>query len=207
MEYKRFPLGPLWTNGYLLWDEKGTAFFVDPGGDPSEVIDFIKGENLLLKAVILTHGHADHILGVASMVASTGAMVMIHRSDEELLSEKDKNLSSHLGTDCPVLKSDRVFEDGDDLKIGSMNISIIHTPGHTMGSSCLLVSDGEDRILLSGDTLFARSIGRTDLPGGDPHLIGLSLSKLTSLEDNLKVLPGHGPETTIGVEKKQNPFF
>ena len=103
--------------------------------------------------------------------------------------------------------ADKKLNEGDTLKVGSMNIRVIHTPGHTLGGICLYITEGDEELLISGDTLFARSIGRSDLPGGDEDVLVTSLKKLTDFPDKLRVLPGHGPETTIGAEKLYNPYW
>ncbi len=207
MNYRRFPLGPLWTNGYLFWDKDKVAFFVDPGGDPQDVIDWIKRENLSLKSIILTHGHADHIAGASKLIETFGCDLMIHRLDEPMLSQGEKNLSIHLGTECPAVAATGYLADGDRFSIGTMDLRVIHTPGHTMGSCCLMLQDDEESILITGDTLFARSIGRTDLPGSVPDLMDRSLKLFMDMDDDLPVLPGHGPETSIRTEKRENPFL
>lgn len=207
MEHRRFPLGPLWTNGYLFWDDDGVAFFVDPGGDPEDVIGWIKEKKLSLKAVILTHGHYDHIAGASRLLEVFGCELLIHKNDEPMLSSGDKNLSVHLGIECPAVKATGYLVDGMEFKIGRMTLTVVHTPGHTTGSCCIAVTDGGSSVLITGDTLFARSIGRTDLPGSVPDLMSSSLDRLKELDDNLPVLPGHGPGTSLKVEKRENPFL
>lgn len=207
MKWKRFPLGSLWTNGYLLWDDDGVGFFVDPGGDPTDVFEWVDQHGIDVKAVILTHGHGDHIAGAAAMSERFGSDVWIHREDEEMLCDRDKNLSSNLGTECPAVVATGYLEEGVPLSVGRMDLQVIHTPGHTRGSCCVIVQDGNDRLLLAGDTLFARSIGRTDLPGSVPGLMSGSLQRVASLDEDMLVLPGHGPETTIGTERRENPFL
>ncbi|PIE54184.1 MAG: MBL fold metallo-hydrolase [Dethiosulfovibrio peptidovorans] len=207
MEWKRFPLGLLWTNGYLLWGQDKVGFFVDPGGDPREVVQWIEEREISLYAVVLTHGHADHIAGAAALSSRFGSQVWIHPEDEEMLSRGDKNLSIQLGADCPPVEATGYLKDGVALSVGTLMLSVIHTPGHTRGSCCILVRDGDQKLLLAGDTLFARSIGRTDLPGSVPQFMEASLARLAVLNSDLLVLPGHGPETTIGIEKRENPFL
>lgn len=207
MKYERFPLGILWTNGYLIWDDGKTAFFVDPGGPPDDVFLRIDKEGLNLSAVILTHGHGDHIAGASAMTERYGARLFIHRSDEEMLSDDEKNLASRLGAHCPAAAATDWLEDGLTFKIGLMSLSVIHTPGHTKGSCCIIVEDKDDRLLLTGDTLFAGSIGRTDFPSSAPDLMNDSLKRLTAIPGDMPVLPGHGPETSLAVEKRENPFL
>lgn len=207
MNYKRFPLGSLWTNGFLFWDNQKIGFFVDPGGDPADIISFMQENDIHLEWILLTHAHIDHIGGLSSLAPYASKGVAVSRDDENLLSDPDLNLSQWLGLDFVGWKASRLLEDGDKLQIGEFSISVIATPGHTPGSLCFAVDHNGELLLLSGDTLFARSVGRTDLPGGDGELLSRSLEKLTTLPDSMPVLPGHGPETTIGKERESNPFW
>lgn len=207
MDYRRFPMGALWTNAYLLWDAEGTAILVDPGGDPSEALDFAKEKGLAIEWVLLTHGHGDHIGGLEEARKKSNKGVAIHRADAGMLTSPDENLSRWMGTPIQFGAADKVLDDGDTFWAGCMKVRVIHSPGHTAGSSCFLVSDGEKDLLLSGDTLFARSVGRTDLPGGSEKDLKASLLKLAAFADLLQVLPGHGPETSLGCEKAENPYW
>ncbi len=207
MKMKRFALGALWTNCYVVWDEKGYGMIVDPGGPAQEVEDFIRTNDIHVHWIILTHGHGDHLGGVADVRLLSEHGVAIHEKDADSLTDARNNLSIYMGETVRLSAADRLLKDGDLLKVGAMEIKVIHTPGHTLGGICLLVSEGTQMILLSGDTLFARSIGRTDLPGGDEETLLGSLKKLETIPDNVKVYPGHGPETAIGDEKKLNPYW
>lgn len=207
MELKRFALGALWTNCYLVWDEAGDALVVDPGGPASEVADCIMGNKLKLRWIILTHGHGDHIGGIDSIRGLSEYGVAVHEKDSAYLASADCNLSSYMGSSVELAAADRVLCDNDVLCVGQLEIKVIHTPGHTLGGISLLVSNGSGQILFSGDTLFARSIGRTDLPGGDEETLMASLKKLESLPDDLRVYPGHGPDTVLGEEKRYNPYW
>lgn len=207
MQYKRFPLGALWTNGYLFWDEGGVAFFVDPGGDAADVLEFIRGHGLNLRAVLLTHGHLDHIVGVRDLVPIVGGEVYISCGDADLLRRPPEAMQVALRMRCEGLADFHEVSEGMTLEIGAFRIEVMETPGHTPGGVCYLVRDGEESVLVSGDTLFARSVGRTDLPGGEPSRLDDSLRRLSKLPDPLVVLPGHGPETTIGEERRHNPFW
>ncbi|MFA0888908.1 MAG: MBL fold metallo-hydrolase [Synergistales bacterium] len=207
MEYRRFPMGALWTNAYLLWDEGGVALLVDPGGDPSEALDFAEGKKLQIEWVLLTHGHGDHIGGLDEARARSGRGVAIHRADAAMLTSPEENLSRWMGAPIQSVAAEKTLEDGETFCVGQMRVQVIHTPGHTAGSSCFLVSGEGSEVLLSGDTLFARSVGRTDLPGGSESDLKASLVKLAVLDERLPVLPGHGPETSLGKERAENPYW
>ena len=207
MRFRRFPLGALWTNGYLFWDEGGEAFFIDPGGDAVEVLDFLKEHNLSLKAVLLTHGHLDHIAGVRDLQPLVGDAVYVGRGDARLLLSPSVELQRALRMKCEPVTSFREVEEGMTLRVGDFEIQVMETPGHTEGGVCYLIKQGGETVLASGDTLFAQSVGRTDLDGGDQDVLDASLRRLAALPDALRVLPGHGPETAIGEERKHNPFW
>ena len=207
MEYRRFPMGALWTNAYLLWDETGIAMRVDPGGDPSEALDFAEKNALRVEWILLTHGHGDHIAGLEQARKISAKGVAIHGADARMLVSPEENLSYWMGSPISSEPEEKALEDGDRLNVGRMDVLAIHTPGHTAGSMCFLVTDGDGELLLSGDTLFARSVGRTDLPGGSDADLKASLLKLAVLDERLPVLPGHGPETSLAVEKAENPYW
>ena len=207
MHYKRFPLGVLWTNGYLFWDDGGEAFFVDPGGDAAEVLDFVREHGLKLRKVLLTHGHLDHFAGLHGLEPVVGDEIYIGHGDAHRLREPAQALQDLLGIQCEPITGFHEVKEGELLHVGKMEIQVMETPGHTEGGVCYLISDGDERLLASGDTLFAQSVGRTDLEGGDEAVLEASLRRLASLPDNLPVLPGHGPETSIGAERKRNPYW
>lgn len=207
MNIKRFPLGTLWTNCYLIWDDSGDGFVVDPGGPAKEVEDFIRSHDIRVKWIILTHGHNDHIGGVSELRNLSENGVAVHEDDADCLTSAQKNLSTFMGAEVEVASADRLLRDGERLTVGGMTLDVIHTPGHTLGGICIVVTDGGEQILISGDTLFARSIGRSDLPGGDEDTLIESLKKLDGLPLKMRVFPGHGPETTIGAEKQYNPYW
>jgi glyoxylase-like metal-dependent hydrolase (beta-lactamase superfamily II) len=207
MEYRRFAMGALWTNAYLLWDAEGVAVLVDPGGDPSEALGFAEEKGLEIEWILLTHGHGDHIGGLDEARKRSSKGVAIHHADAPMLTSPEENLSRWMGSPVESGAADKVLEDGETFWAGSMEVRVIHTPGHTAGSSCFLFREGATELLVSGDTLFARSVGRTDLPGGSEKELKSSLVKLAALADTLPVLPGHGPETSLGREKKENPYW
>ncbi|MDR1621237.1 MAG: MBL fold metallo-hydrolase [Synergistaceae bacterium] len=200
-------MGGLWTNGYLFFDDEGSAFFVDPGGDVGEVLEYMERHRLTLKAVLLTHGHLDHTAGIEKFVPLVKGEIYIAPEDAPLLRHPPEEMQRVLGMECSGVETFKTVKDGDVFAVGNLEIGVMATPGHTRGSVCYLVRQGENSILASGDTLFAQSVGRTDLPGGDYGTLLTSLKKLAALPDDLPVFPGHGPGTTIGQERKTNPFW
>lgn len=206
MKIKRFALGALWTNCYVISDAASEGIVIDPGGPAAEVEEYIRDNDIRLHWIILTHGHGDHIGGVSELRNLSENGIAVHTEDADCLVDANRNLSAFMGTSVELPSADKKLNEGDTLKVGSMNIRVIHTPGHTVGGICLHIKDEDEEVLISGDTLFARSIGRSDLPGGDEDVLVRSLKKLTDFPDKLRVLPGHGPETTIGAEKFTTPI-
>lgn len=192
------------TNTWLLWDsESKEAILVDPSAPSNEFLQYIRELQLTVKLIINTHGHGDHIGGNSFFAQALHAPIAIHRLDADMLVDNRKNFSELMGFALKLSPADQKLEDGEEITLGSYCIQVIHTPGHTRGGICLLA----DKYLISGDTLFERSIGRTDLPGGDHDTIVSSIKhKLFSLADDVLVFPGHGPGTAIGLEKANNPF-
>jgi glyoxylase-like metal-dependent hydrolase (beta-lactamase superfamily II) len=194
-------LGPVSTNCWLIaCAETGSVLVVDPGGPPGPVMEFLRKADAPPEAVVVnTHGHFDHVWGNREL----GLPSMIHRLDAGLMA------SARDSGDCwgyrvpPPPPPSVLLEDGDTVRLGGMEFSVIHTPGHTPGSICL---EGHG-LLISGDTLFRGSVGRTDLPGGSHGQLMLSLRRLMPLDDGLRVLPGHDDETVLGFEKRNNPFL
>ncbi len=209
MNCKRFPLGALWTNGYLFWDdETRDAFFVDPGGHTKDVLDFIRENNLNLKMILLTHGHIDHIAGIHELVPFVGDNIYIGKNDAFMLKNPSHKLQALLGVNCDGLENFKTVDEGSVIDFPGFKIKVMETPGHTEGSVCYFITDKDGHnILVSGDTLFAQSVGRTDLEGGDSLKLENSLRRLAELHDSLHVLPGHGPDTSIGEERELNPYW
>jgi glyoxylase-like metal-dependent hydrolase (beta-lactamase superfamily II) len=210
MNIKRFALGPLFTNGYLISDHNGNAVFIDPAGETLIITGWIKENNLKLKAILLTHGHIDHIAGLEenSFSDTVNGDIYINKADSNMVLNPQKELVQMLGFNFNGISSYKNMEDGEELAFGDIMVKVIATPGHTEGSVCLLIGErGGRSALFSGDTLFAMSVGRTDLPGGDFSALERSLTKLASLPSELVVYPGHGPSTTIFDEMRKNPFW
>ncbi|MCD6364103.1 MAG: MBL fold metallo-hydrolase [Synergistetes bacterium] len=208
MILKRWILGDLESNTYLLIDDsEGKAIVIDPGGDPSPIIDFLQESGADLLYILNTHGHADHIAGNGALKeAFPQAKILIHENDACMLTSPAINLSVWLGKVVVSPEADGYLSEGDEIEVGSLKLEVIHTPGHTAGSVCLYLK-GES-ILFSGDTLFYRSVGRTDFPGGSwGALISSIKEKLFKLPLSTRVCPGHGDETSIGEEMYENPFL
>jgi hydroxyacylglutathione hydrolase len=207
MILETFPVGPLRCNCTILGDEvTHEAIVVDPGDNIPEIISRLQKHGLTLRQIVVTHAHIDHVGGAAQLRKSTGAPVLMNQQDLELLGMMEMQ-AGWLGVPTPqVAPPDASAEDGLAIGLATLPAQVLHTPGHTPGSICLLFPD--HHLLLAGDTLFAGSIGRTDLPGGDGERILRSLrERLLVLPDSTRVLPGHGPETTIGEERQSNPFL
>jgi hydroxyacylglutathione hydrolase len=207
MILESFPVGPLRCNCTILGDEiTHEAMVVDPGDNIPEILSRLQKHGLTLRQVVVTHAHIDHVGGAALLKKLTGAPVFLNKRDLGLLSAMEMQ-AGWLGVPTPeVMPPDASADDGVAVGLTSLPGEVLHTPGHTPGSICLLFP--EQHLLLAGDTLFAGSIGRTDLPGGDGRQILRSLrDRLLVLPDSTRVVPGHGPETTIGEERQSNPFL
>ena len=210
MNVRKFVLGCLETNGYLVSDKHGNAIFIDPAAETSIIMDWIKENNLVLKAVLLTHGHIDHVAGLGEGCFSdvVNGQIYVHRGDSEMIINPPKEFGRRFGIEFDGISLINDMKDGDELSFGDIRVKVIETSGHTEGSVCLLTRENEgESVLFSGDTLFAQSVGRTDLPGGNSLALHESLIKLTSLSPEMVVYPGHGPSTTISAEMRSNPFW
>lgn len=200
-------VGQIEANCYLVYDEQTReALVIDPGAEGERIQKRIEVLALKVKYIINTHGHLDHI-GANGYLKEKNreAEICIHRGDSEMLTDPRKNISFYFaGKEIDGPPADRHLEAGEVLTIGTLNFKVLHTPGHTLGGICL-VGEG---VCFTGDTLFAGSIGRTDLPGGSfPTIIKAIKNELFVLDEETVVYPGHGPQTTIGHEKKTNPYF
>lgn len=192
------------TNTWLMWDDKGKqALLIDPAAPDSTLVELIKKNGMQLEGIVNTHGHGDHIGGNSYFQDAFECPIMIHEADQNMLVDNKKNLSEFMGTPLKLVPADKLLQDGDIIKLGEHQIKVIHTPGHTPGGICLLTG----KFLISGDSLFEMSIGRTDFPrGSHAQIIDSIKNKLFTLPDDTVVFPGHGPRTTIGMEKLNNPF-
>ena len=205
MILKALTVGPLETNCYILGDEKSKeAVVIDPGGDFKEIERQLKESNLRVKYIVLTHGHFDHTGALAQLKKSTNAKVLIHAEDASMLSPDDQAQPFFLESGADPCAADGTLQEGDVIQFGENMLEVLHTPGHTPGGISLLI----DKMIFVGDTLFCGSIGRTDLPGGSfEQLIDSIKRKLLSKGDDYLIYPGHGPATTVGEERRKNPFL
>ena len=207
MIHEILPVGILHCNCSIFGDEEShEAIVIDPGDNIDEILAILEKHALRVKEIVITHAHIDHIGGAAKLKAVTGAPVLMNANDQELYDQLDVQ-ASWLGMEPPTRTAiDAAARDGDVLTLGPAEFRVLHTPGHTQGSISLWIP--AENKLIAGDTLFRDSIGRTDLPGGNPRQILRSIEdKLLQLPEETVVVPGHGANTTIGREKERNPFL
>lgn len=202
----KITLGVCATNCYFLYKE-GTnrAIFIDPADQGATIYQKLQDTGFEVAAILLTHGHFDHICGLEELQKRSGVKVYAYEGEKELLGNTGMNLSSDFGKECTV-SADVYLKDKEKVTIEDMTFEVIATPGHTSGSCCFYFE--EDKILISGDTLFLESVGRTDFPTGSAGTLVRSIKeRLLCLPEDVKVYPGHGPSTTIGNEAQYNPFI
>ena len=192
MKLHRLTVGPLQTNCYLVADESGACAVIDPGDEPEKILAYAREHGLHVCAVLLTHGHFDHVGGVRAIAQATACPVWMH--------EKDLTLRTAMTVAAPYYTD--LYAEGDEVAVGSLRFLVMETPGHTPGSVCLLC----ENTLFTGDTLFAGSCGRTDL-GGNAQDMRRSLARLAAIRENYTVCPGHGAGSTLEAERAGNPYL
>jgi len=209
MQIQKFVLGGFETNSYVLTssDQSQSCLIIDTGLSNVELIEYLKISNLTPEAVILTHGHADHIAGVIELRQDfPDIKVVIHAGDADMLTNPRQNLSMLAGANISTEPADVIIEDEGNISFAGIELKVLHTPGHSQGGISLYNAD--DNVAFVGDTLFDGSVGRTDFPGGSAkQLISSIKEKLLTLPEETKCCPGHGPDTTVLREKKTNPFL
>lgn len=210
MEIYRFFPGSWKSNCYVIISKPQNlqnvthALVIDPSLDADDIVDFLQQQNATLDAIVLTHGHFDHILALDDLYRRTGATVCIHKEDCEMLSDGEKNAYTFFfGSDMKCRNADRLLEDGDLLTVGDEQIKVISTPGHSRGSICLL----GDRFMVTGDTIFAEGFGRYDLHGGDPTTLKRTLMSLKKFDGELTIYPGHGSSEKLGRALQSISYF
>lgn len=205
LKVETIPQGPVQANTHILTDTAtGKIAVVDAGDCTAALKDRLNGKSV--EYILLTHGHFDHILGVAAIKALTGAEICIHAADADCLSDEEKSLCSWecAGQQTPM-QADRLLRDGDVISLGESTLHVLHTPGHTKGGVCY--ADYENRILLTGDTLFCLTAGRTDFPGGSDEELLASLIRLRNLDGDFTVYTGHNRATTLEFERTRNRYM
>ncbi|MBV5340826.1 MAG: MBL fold metallo-hydrolase [Deltaproteobacteria bacterium] len=207
MIFETIAVGPLSVNCYIVGCESSReGIVVDPGGDAELIVSLVQQHGLKISTIINTHGHFDHLGGNRQLVAAFGARLLIHEADAPMLG-RAAEVARNYGVQCENSPAaDAYLADGMEILFGSCRLKVLHTPGHSGGGCCLYFE--EEGKVITGDTLFADSIGRTDLPGGSHEQLLESIrTKLFTLPDDVVAYPGHGPQTTIGHEKRYNPYF
>jgi len=206
LHIETFTLGEFMTNCYIVADASGAAWVVDAGFEPDPMLAYLREHGLRVERVVLTHAHVDHIAGLAQVVREVGeAPILIHEAEKDFLIDTDLNLSIYMGQPIVAPEATGFLRHGESLTLGPHTFEVRHTPGHSPGGVCLY--QAEHGVAIVGDTLFNGSIGRHDLPTSDSDALQRGIrQQLYTLPDDTRVLPGHGEPTTIGHEKRTNPF-
>ena len=195
-------LGAYQTNCYMVWaEDSDKCVLIDPGYQPEEILEQIRSKGKTLEAILLTHGHFDHVGGVESLVRETGCQLWLQEGDYTQFQSPENDYFYPIH-DCKFTQVN-LCKEGQQIQAGGLVFTVMETPGHTWGSVCYICQD----FIFSGDTLFEGSCGRTDLPGGDWETLMGSLHRLAQLQGDYRVLPGHGPSSTLSEEKRSNPFM
>ena len=207
MKVYKAEVGMLATNCYFAVNEElGEGVIVDPGGDCDTILAMAEHAKAKIVAIFLTHGHSDHIGALNELRQATGAPVYVSSEDADCLLKADRNLSFFIGVGIQCAPAENIVSDGQELEVAGLKFKVLATPGHTNGGVCYC--NEESGTIFVGDTVFCESIGRTDLPGGSYKEILQSIkTKILVYGDDVKLLPGHGPATTVGWERRRNPFL
>lgn len=203
MKIAALTVGVIGTNCYLVSDEAGNTAIIDPGAQPEKISAYLEKEHLIPRMILLTHGHFDHIGGVSFLQQRYGIPVCVPADDAEMLDDNQKNGSGAFGFPVTAVSGARLLKDGEEVQAGKLKFVILHTPGHTRGSSCYRIEDA----LFTGDTLFCGGVGRTDLYGGNLSDLKASVRLLAELPGDFQVYPGHGESTTLAAERAANPYM
>ncbi|MEA1980871.1 MAG: MBL fold metallo-hydrolase [candidate division Zixibacteria bacterium] len=206
MKISTIVVGPFAVNCYLLWDDNGEGVIIDPGAEKDKIIETVNKAGFSPKAILLTHGHGDHIAAVADIKAKYNIPLYIGNGEEDLLKNPSANVSAYFDEPIIAPDADYLLEDKQIIKFGSIEFQILSTPGHSPAGICYL--NEKENLLFTGDTLFAGSIGRTDFPGcSTEKLLSSIREKILVLPDGIICFPGHGSHTTVGTERNSNPFL
>lgn len=205
MHIETIVCGPLDVNCYVLWEDDGSCALVDPAAE-EPVLDYIGTQRLNCTHILLTHGHFDHVGGVAGIKEKTGALVCIHKEDSRMLTSDVENLGARMGFHTVPVQPDLLLEDGDVIEAVGTKLHVLHTPGHTRGGVCYLHEDS--CVMFTGDTIFRLGAGRADFPGSDEQDLYRSIAnKLFKLDGDYTLYPGHNRPTTMEVERERNTFI
>ncbi len=204
-----FPVGIYQCNCSIIYcPETKEAIVIDPGSEAGTILDLLNKKGLMVKSIIHTHAHLDHFGATSEVKEATGAPVFLHNDDKYLWDIADLQADMLGIPKCQHCHINSYIDDDQEFEFGSFKVKALHTPGHSAGSVCFQIENGDEQMLFSGDTLFKRSVGRTDLPTGDAGTLIKSIkNRLYTLDGDTKVIPGHGPHTLIGEEKRENPYI